>query len=1144
MSKKFCSILLIVTMLLTLVPLSAWAEEVTADTAADELLQNTVDTATNTTLISETVDDEGISLYTSASSSSISVDDCTAKVSYTEKTVDKMDQLSFIVDLDAAPAADQQIIVFAERSGSLSDTDAITSTKITSMSALESATKGYMVLDAAKAGEQTIYVTSKTAGTVTLKAYVVKGADPINASNVATVYNGANNIIKSAFVGNGCTGKFNAVSSEIAFDTVVTTADGNALAGTNGVYYGAVANDGVDYYKVDLRVTKGGSKLVGEKVTISVDKNGATLSEEEATTSATGKVDFKVYANKAGTYTVTVECCGMGQEYKFAFSEGAVSQIKIDSVTDKVLPVDYKETLAMTVSVYDTAGNKIVPSTDTCNMLNDRFTAVVFKAPADSLLEDEELQFNYNTNVCDSIFISFTPDAAGEYTIKVYDRNTGAGDTAVLRAAQFGEIDHALIIYAADTYPIGEKTPSGIVYVVDKDGVIKSLPTGKKFSYTGDGVAAFDSTNGNITFTNDKAYVGEKVTVKVVVNNNYTAETTLTIADRPSTLEFAPVRATAGEETTVALQVLDKNGNATAIGNPNAYDIVVQSAVVTAKPNGAKAYVNADYPIDNKETFLKTGQSKITVSSDTAGTVQADVVLKLTSKDNYENSFFLTGTLAAEFVSAEAPTITQDLPESKTAGSNGGDTSLVDLEITAERGVNYQWQFTNALVSDWKDIDTDTYPSAATAHLSEQMSNSIATKYRCLVSNEYGSIYSKVCTVKFIALPEITTDVPQTLVVTADSDGNWPIALKVEAKRAVNYQWQFYNEAYGGWNDINTDTYPSAASADFAENMPANITKYRCKVSGDGGSVYSAECMVSAADTELRTAAVQFSVEPGVVAKGTKVTLTTTTAGAVIYYTTDGSSPDKNANRYQKTLTIDNDMTLKAIAVSDGLQDSTVSTAEYTILQDDQAAITIGAVTAHAGDEITVPISLKNNPGLVNMRLYVHYDSTVLTLTEVKDGGLLGEQMHSDNLALEPYVLYWTNGDAQENLAANGEIVSLKFKAAEDAALRYYPISVTYDAQEWDIVDKELQKVEFAPISGGVTISDILCGDVNGDGKVNPLDNIYLARYLADWSGYEEKIDLLAADVNGDGKVNPLDKIILARHLADWQGYETLPYTK
>lgn len=182
-------------------------------------------------------------------------------------------------------------------------------------------------------------------------------------------------------------------------------------------------------------------------------------------------------------------------------------------------------------------GNKIAPFAITCDMLNDRFTAVVFKAPADSLLEDEELQFNYNTNVCDSIFISFTPDAAGEYTIKVYDRNTGAGDTAVLRAAQFGEIDHALISYAADTYPIGEKTPNGIVKVVDKDGVVTNAAM-KQFSYTGDGVAAFDSANGNITFTNDKAYVGEKVTVKVVVNNNYTAETTLTIADRPSTLDL------------------------------------------------------------------------------------------------------------------------------------------------------------------------------------------------------------------------------------------------------------------------------------------------------------------------------------------------------------------------------------------------------------------------------------------------------------------------------------------------------------------------------------------------------------------------------------------------------------------------------
>lgn len=68
----------------------------------------------------------------------------------------------------------------------------------------------------------------------------------------------------------------------------------------------------------------------------------------------------------------------------------------------------------------------------------------------------------------------------------------------------------------------------------------------------------------------------------------------------------------------------------------------------------------------------------------------------------------------------------------------------------------------------------------------------------------------------------------------------------------------------------------------------------------------------------------------------------------------------------------------------------------------------------------------------------------------------------------------------------------------------------------------------------------VLLGDLDGDGKVNVKDNMYLARYLAEWPGYDE-IDLAAADLNGDGKVNVKDNMILARHLAEWAGYETLP---
>ena len=71
--------------------------------------------------------------------------------------------------------------------------------------------------------------------------------------------------------------------------------------------------------------------------------------------------------------------------------------------------------------------------------------------------------------------------------------------------------------------------------------------------------------------------------------------------------------------------------------------------------------------------------------------------------------------------------------------------------------------------------------------------------------------------------------------------------------------------------------------------------------------------------------------------------------------------------------------------------------------------------------------------------------------------------------------------------------------------------------------------------------SNVLPGDVNGDGVVNAKDRLHLARWIAKWSEYLEMgINEANADLNGDGKVNAQDRLILARHLAHWAGYETL----
>ena len=67
----------------------------------------------------------------------------------------------------------------------------------------------------------------------------------------------------------------------------------------------------------------------------------------------------------------------------------------------------------------------------------------------------------------------------------------------------------------------------------------------------------------------------------------------------------------------------------------------------------------------------------------------------------------------------------------------------------------------------------------------------------------------------------------------------------------------------------------------------------------------------------------------------------------------------------------------------------------------------------------------------------------------------------------------------------------------------------------------------------------VLVGDVNADNSVDATDRMILARYLAGWEGYEEKIKSKeAADIDGDGDITAKDRMILARKLAGWEGYD------
>lgn len=73
-----------------------------------------------------------------------------------------------------------------------------------------------------------------------------------------------------------------------------------------------------------------------------------------------------------------------------------------------------------------------------------------------------------------------------------------------------------------------------------------------------------------------------------------------------------------------------------------------------------------------------------------------------------------------------------------------------------------------------------------------------------------------------------------------------------------------------------------------------------------------------------------FSPAAGAVLSGTEVTISSSTAGATIYYTTNGEDPTTSSATTQP-IVIDAAKTIKAIAVKDGANNSAIATAEYTI---------------------------------------------------------------------------------------------------------------------------------------------------------------------------------------------------------------------
>ena len=140
-----------------------------------------------------------------------------------------------------------------------------------------------------------------------------------------------------------------------------------------------------------------------------------------------------------------------------------------------------------------------------------------------------------------------------------------------------------------------------------------------------------------------------------------------------------------------------------------------------------------------------------------------------------------------------------------------------------------------------------------------------------------------------------------------------------------------------------------------------------------------------------------------------------------------------------------------------------------TACGDKVTMLTLGAVTARAGDTVTVPVEIKNNTGFAGFTLKITADAN-LTLTGIAKGELM-EKTNSglfvDNV--KGGVINWTS---DRNITGDGVLLKLTFTVADNAPDGKYEISIALkDDEPSNCVDENGQALRVAFEVGSVLVS-------------------------------------------------------------------------
>lgn len=301
------------------------------------------------------------------------------------------------------------------------------------------------------------------------------------------------------------------------------------------------------------------------------------------------------------------------------------------------------------------------------------------------------------------------------------------------------------------------------------------------------------------------------------------------------------------------------------------------------------------------------------------------------SADNSRCSIVKSGNAVA-LSYAKAPEI-ENQPQDVSVKE--GETATFTVNATGTE-LTYQWQIKRNDGNGFMNIDGATSASYTTGVTGQDCDR---FKYRCVVSNSAGSVTTEEAMLTVQAVTEEKDKLVSIMAPTAIIVANGTLYENMNLPNLVNIETIAHTvaQAVVSWDTASpvSGSYDPTITTEQTVTLKGSVI---CPEAIDANGVDLSTSITITISAAGITGAPIASVESGTYTENRTVELKSSTEGATIYYTTDGSDPGvEKGIVYTTPISVTGTegqsvtTTIKAVAVKDGMQNSEAKTFTYTI---------------------------------------------------------------------------------------------------------------------------------------------------------------------------------------------------------------------